>query len=150
MCPKSKVRINPILPTKYNYLNIRAITFNKLIFRYIDTCHDNFLQYVNFSGFLDGQTWLLKEDLGRFNNRQDLIHLGSSGIRLLVNIIKERVCGSRVDGRSYSGVGSVNRGRVQNGMKRVGNVTRAGGIDMMNTATTNSGTLLAPSQQIQP
>ena len=44
---------------------------------------------------------------------------------------------------------SVNRGRVQNRMMRVGNVSRGSGMNMMNTTTTSSGTLLAAAQQSQ-
>ena len=93
------------------------------------------MQRLNFNIFADERTDLLKNELGRFNN-YDTIHLGSSGIKLLVKLVKERVCGSRVDGRPYAGVSSMNSGRVNgrvvNGEKRPGNVR------MMATTTTSN------------
>ena len=135
LCPNSKVTINPILPTKLDYLNVRCRQFNNTIFNYMDAQQDPLLQRLNFSLFLDERTRLLQKGLGRFNN-YDNIHLGSSGIRLLVKLVKERVCGSRVDGRPYAGVSSMNSGRVNgrvvNGEKRPGNVR------MMATTTTSN------------
>ena len=145
LCPKSKITLNPLLPSKSDFLNARATQFNRILFHYIDTRHDNLLQTVNFNVFQDEKSWLLKEDLGRFNNSRDLIHLGSSGIRLLVTIVKERVCGSRVDGRSYAGVTSGNRGMKRVGSVRVNRVS----MNMMIDPPTASDTLPAPSQQVQ-
>lgn len=145
LCPKSKITLNPLLPSKSDFLNARATQFNRILFHYIDTRHDNLLQTVNFNVFQDEKSWLLKEDLGRFNNSRDLIHLGSSGIRLLVTIVKERVCGSRVDGRSYAGVTSGNRGMKRVGSVRVNRVS----MNMMINPPTASDTLPAPSQQVQ-
>ena len=135
LCPKSKVTLNPILPTKIDSLNSRCKQFNNITFDYMDAQQDHFLQRLNFNIFADERTDLLKNELGRFNN-YDTIHLGSSGIKLLVKLVKERVCGSRVDGRPYAGVSSMNSGRVNgrvvNGEKRPGNVR------MMATTTTSN------------
>ena len=139
LCPRSIITVNPVLPSKSNILNTRSKHFNKLIFDYIDARRDYQLHYLNFNVFVDERSKLLKDDLGRFKNQYDQIHLGSLGVRLLVKLIKERVCGNKVDGRPYAGVSSINSGRV-NGRRS---------MNMMSTTTTSSGTLLAPSQQSQ-
>ena len=144
-----------MLPTKSYNINARSKQFNKVLFDYLDAQMDPLLQALNFNVFADTNTHLLKKEFGRYNNNFDLIHLGSSGVKLLVNLIKERVCGSRVDGRLYGDVSSENRGRVhnrgrvQNEMRRFDS-RRVGNVSMMNTTTTSNGTLLVPSQQMQP
>ena len=126
LCPKSKITINPILPTKSQSLNDRCKHFNKLLLDFIDSTRDHQLHYLNFDVFVDLRSNLLRDDLGRFKNPHDPIHLGSEGVQLLVKLIKDRVCGSRVDGRPYVGVSSMNSGRVNGrvvkGEKRPGNV----------------------------
>ena len=64
--------------------------FNKIIIDYIDSKCDYRLYYLHFDIFVDVQRQVLKDDLGRFNNPYDQIHLGSQGVRLLVKLIKER------------------------------------------------------------
>ena len=159
LCPNSKLTINPILPTKSEFLNARCRQFNKALFYYVDTQLDTKLKSLNFDVFLDNTSRVLKEDLGRYINKYDIIHIGSSGIKLLVNIVKERVCGSRVDGRAYGSVSSVNResmnrGRAQNsgrvnGMRRVDRVSREGAVNMMKAPITTSDTPSSPQQQTQ-
>ena len=92
LCPNSKLTINPILPTKSEFLNARCRQFNKALFYYVDSQLDTKLKSLNFDVFLDNTSRVLKEDLGRYINKYDIIHIGSSGIKLLVNIVKERVC----------------------------------------------------------
>ena len=154
VCPKSKITINPVLPTKSDLLNARAKQFNGKNFQYINTRYDTLLSYVHFNVFLDERTLLLKEELGRFNNRYDLLHLGSSGIKLLANIVKQRVCGSIVDGRSYAGVqsgrvNSMNGVRVQNEERRSDSVNRVGCESMMAAPITTSSEFPALSQQTE-
>ena len=158
LCPKSIITINPLLPTKSDVLNTRAKQFNKIILDYIDSKRDYQLHYLNFDIFADEQYHLLKDDLGRFNNRHDHIHLGSRGVRLLVQLIKERVCGSKVDGRLYASVSSMNSGGV-NRIRRVGSASESmnrgraqNGVSRsrMNMMATTSDTLSAPSQQLRP
>ena len=144
LCPRSKITVNPILPSKSDVLNTKSKEFNSILFDYIDAQPDRLIRYLNFNVFVDTHSDLLSNELGRFNS-YDTLHLGSSGIRLLVKLIKERVCGNRVDGRPYAGVGSVNRASVnrESGKRRLGNMS------MMNTAT-SSFTFPALSQQTQP
>lgn len=42
--------------------------------------------------------------MGRYTNNNDQLHLGSSGFRVPARLIKEKVCGSRLDGRSLASV----------------------------------------------
>ena len=144
LCPRAKIMIDPVLPTKSHNLNHKAKEFNNYLFRYINNLDDPKVIGLHFRVFCDSTTSLLKTDLGRFYNEKDQLHLGSAGIRLLAKLIRESVLQSRVDGRPYSAVTnmgrsvSVNRTRVQRES-----------MNMMNTITTSSGTLLAASQQSQ-
>ena len=153
LCPKSKVTINPILPTKLDYLNARAKQFNEIIFDYMDAQRDHFLRRLNFNVFADVNCNFLKKELGRFNN-YDTIHLGSSGIKLLVKLVKEHVCGYRVDGRPYSGVSSmnrdsVNRDSVNRDSVNRDSVNRVGGERMMVAPITTSNEFPVLSQQLE-
>ena len=154
LCPKAKLTINPILPSKSHPLNTKAKQFNRMIFDYMNQQHDHLLQKLNFDVFVDGKSGLLRNDLGRFNS-YDFIHLGKAGIILLIKLVKERVCGYRVDGRPYSGVSSMNRESV-NAVRNVDsvnsgrvNVSRVGGESMMAAPITTSDTPSSPSKQIQ-
>ena len=172
LCPKSKITINPILPTKSQSLNDRCKHFNKLLNKllldFIDSTRDHQLHYLNFDVFVDLRSNLLRDDLGRFKNPHDPIHLGSEGVQLLVKLIKDRVCGSRVDGRPYAGVssvnsgrvraqhgvssmnrGSTNRGRVQNDVRRADSVNRVGRESMMAAPITTSDEFPVLSQQLE-
>ena len=102
LCPKAKITISPVLPTKIPLLNERAMKFNKLMQNYIVNSDTN-VQFMNFSGFVNNEG-LLDEGLGVFNNERDKFHLGKQGIRALANIIKNSILKRHVDGRSYSSV----------------------------------------------
>ena len=53
--------------------------------------------------FVDSNTGLLREDMGRFNSPGDVLHLGSNGIRLLVKLIRDQVYNSKISSnRLYS------------------------------------------------
>ena len=140
--------LNPILPTKSEFYNTRAKAFNRLVFDYMDRKQDPLLQKLNFTVFLNEKSGLLKGEYGRFNS-YDQIHLGSWGVRLLVKLIKVRVCGSRVDGRPYASVNSMNRGRVQNEVRRDDSVSRVGSESMMAPPITTSDIPASPSKQAQ-
>ena len=144
-CPDSKLTLNPILPTKSGLLNTRARQFNMILFDYIARKQDPLIQKLNFSVFLNEKSGLLKGEYGRFNS-YDQIHLGSWGVRLLVKLIKVRVCGSRVDGRPYASVNSMNGGRVQNEVRRADSVNRVGSESMMAAPITTSNEFPALSQ----
>ena len=96
-CPKAKIFIHPLLPTKSLRLNVKAKQFNGMLFRFLDNRSDPYIESLNFDVFLDKSSGLLREDMGRYHST-DLLHLGSSGFRMLVMLIKEKVFGgSRVD-----------------------------------------------------
>ena len=82
--------------------------------------------------FLDDRSGLLKDDLGSYMNRNDPIHLGSSGFRVLTGLVRERVRGNRVDGRTYasvSGAGERDSWAVRSSV--TSGVRRSGFINMM-------------------
>ena len=102
-CPRAKIFVHPLLPSKSHNLNIKARQFNAILFNYLENRSDPYLQSLGFDVFLDMNSGLLREDMGRFHSR-DQLHLGASGFRMLVTLIKEKVFGSMVDGRPFSGV----------------------------------------------
>ena len=138
-----------------------------------DLRHSNIIA-LDFTQFCDDKSGLLRNNLGRFYNQRDNLHLGSAGIRLLAKMIKESVLLNKVDGRFYStltklhlhsgrpygnvsSMNSMSSGRMQS--KRSGvsvqsrtvvnEVQRMGNVSMMLAATTTRDTLSAPSQPMQ-
>ena len=107
ICPKSRLYISPILPTKDQALNQRCLYFNKLLFDFVRKSVGSVLSH-DFSDFCD-QNGLLSCEMGRFDKPYDKLHLGKPGIRLLVKIIRDCVYGnvgkptrSSITGKSYS------------------------------------------------
>ena len=101
LCPTSRVNVSPILPTRLQHLNQKAIVFNKTLFNYINTCNSK-IGSLDFSGFLDESQTLLDKRFCRYQN-EDPVHLGSTGIFTLASIIRAKV-NSPVDGRMYRDV----------------------------------------------
>ena len=101
LCPYSKITVSPILPTKLSWLNARALLFNKLLFRYCDKNPQ--VGTLDFNMFVDSDG-LLASALGRYQNQDDAIHLGSSGIFRLSRLIVHKIHGNPTDGRQYNHV----------------------------------------------
>ena len=101
LCPSSRITVSPILPTKMEWLNVRGRQFNKLLFEHLYFVNPR-VASLNFSGFCDN--FRLREDMGRWNQPDDYIHLGSTGIFTLSRLIIDRVFKSSVDGRKFSQV----------------------------------------------
>ena len=60
---------------------------------------------LNFALFVDGNTGLLSENLGRYWNPGDSLHLGSKGVRMFAQLIREHVHSSKItSGKRYSDV----------------------------------------------
>ena len=89
LCPKSKLVVSPILPTKDREWNTRALYFNKLLFDYENKSNGK-VKTHDFNGFCDF-TGKLSESMGRYKKPSDPLHLGSSGIRLFVKLIRDCV-----------------------------------------------------------
>ena len=102
LCPGAKLSVSPILPTKNQQWNKRAIDFNQRLFDYRNKLQGKFVA-LNFSEFCD-QQGLLRNDMGKFHNTEDPLHLGSKGITALVKIIRQRVLSSSMTVYSYSDV----------------------------------------------
>ncbi len=92
ICPDSRVHVSPILPTKSRELNYRVNWFNENLFRFRNHLFDKFT-ILNFGEFCD-EYGCLRRDMGRYRNPGDPLHLGKSGIRTLVKLIRERVYSS--------------------------------------------------------
>ena len=108
VCKSStKIIVSPILPTKSQHLNERAMLFNHLLFDYVNRVNPR-IGCLDFNNFLDSETGLLANQYGSFRDRSDAIHLGSSGIFTLSRIIVEKIRGNVVDGRLFSNVLNLN------------------------------------------
>ncbi len=93
--------VSPILPTKCSKWNLKATDFNRLLFGYEATSGK--FTTLSFGGFVDNNTGLLRGDMGRFNSPDDVLHLGSHGIRTLVKLIRDQVYSSKISSnRLYS------------------------------------------------
>ena len=102
LCPKSKIIISPILPTKIAWLNKRAKEFNMYLFDEICVPQMGQLQTLDFDVFLD-KFGFLSDTYGSFKNKADKIHLGRQGIRRLALSIRNEVLSARSDSKSYAG-----------------------------------------------
>ena len=100
LCPGSKLFVSPILPTKSHDWNRRAIHFNKLLFNYCNESNGKVVA-LNFSNFCD-EYGNLRNDMGKYWNPSDPLHLGSKGITDLVKIIRQSVFNNNVTSLSYS------------------------------------------------
>ena len=89
LCPKSRLVISPILPTKSRELNNRAGRFNSFLRDYVINFNSQ-IKLLNGMEFLSRQG-LLAEELGVYKKPYDEIHLGKHGIRLLAKTIKEGI-----------------------------------------------------------
>ena len=94
VCPRSKVYVSPILPTKDRALNERCLYFNKLLFEFIRKSMGE-IQSHDFNVFLDKKdNGMLSSEMGRYNKPYDTLHLGAKGLRKLVEIIRLCVYGN--------------------------------------------------------
>ena len=121
LCPGSKISVSPILPTKHHGWNRRAVDFNRKLFNYQNESRGKFC-VLNFSEFCDEQG-LLRNDMGKFHNTHDILHLGSRGITALVKLFRQRVYTSSTTSFSYSDVvqgHSVSRNRTIHDVARSG------------------------------
>ncbi len=118
MCPTSKVYVSPILPTKSRDINMRASYFNELLLNFRDSRLYNKFDTLNFNEFVNNSGYL-REDCGRYWNPEDQLHLGSKGVRLLVNMIRERVYNSTIyQSRAYREYSAVLQGNGVSGAIR--------------------------------
>ena len=102
VCPTSKVTVSPILPTKLQHLNQRAIQFNQIMFDYVNKYNPR-VGCLDFSCFLSENN-VLDKRFGRFRDPSDPIHLGSTGIFTLSRLIIDKVRSSPTNGRQYNHV----------------------------------------------
>ena len=106
LCPKSRLFISPILPTKNREWNQRAVQFNRNLFTYRNEQFGKF-ETLNFSEFCN-EFGMLSDDFGKYWNQNDPLHLGSKGISTLVKIFREKVNSSIISAatpyRAYSDV----------------------------------------------
>ena len=108
LCPQSNLVVSPILPTRIDWLNQRALEFNRHLFEYLSFVN---IRSLDFDCFLDAHFDKLDESYGCYNSA-DKIHLGRNGIRKLAKLIKDVVLKRGTDGRSYA---SVTRDKASHG-----------------------------------
>ena len=76
---------------------------------------------LNYNGFVDPLTGQLADDMGKYFRKSDPLHLGSSGIRLLVGLIRKSVYNTvQTSGRPYN---VVLQGNSQSGVSRPQGIT---------------------------
>ena len=146
--PLAKVYVCPVLPTRDMRMNQKAMYMNRRVQMHIK---DSFnITMLDCNSFVNSMGLLKNTFCSRPG---DLIHMGQSGISKLVSIIKERIhhkvpfvtkrTTTRVDGRSYASVSSVNRHSVHS------EVNREGSVNMMMPQHTTGNTYTASSQSVQ-
>jgi len=109
LCPYAKLILSPILPTKLEVYNKRAIEFNKLLFEYVRMRPN--IKALNFNSFL-GKNNLLDDNMGSYLNPHDPVHLGRAGIMKLASMFRDSIFRRDVDGRAYSSVADTSRARA--------------------------------------
>ena len=102
-CPKSRIILAPLLPTKLWKLNERAIRVNSMLLSYVTSVNTR-IRFMDFTSFVDQNSGLLRNDLGRFFRESDPLHLGKMGIRKLAEVVISAIFRPTADGRSYSSV----------------------------------------------
>ena len=102
LCLYARLIVSPILPTKLQKLNERAIQFNHMLMDYV-SYHNNIV-LLNFIPFVCKQSGLLDKQFGSYKKPKHPVHLGKQGISLLGSIFKDSVFRRKVDGRGYSSV----------------------------------------------
>jgi len=80
LCPRARIIVSPILPTKLAELNERAMNFNRQLMKYVISKGD--ITLLNFESFC-GPTGLLGKQFSSFLRPRNPLHLGSEGIRKL-------------------------------------------------------------------
>ena len=104
LCPKSRIIVACILPTKSVELNNRAGQFNGLMREYV-MAHKQQIKIIDANNFCN-QHNMLDGRLAVYDRPGDQVHLGYLGIRLLCRNIKAGVLTRHVDHRGYSMVAS--------------------------------------------
>ena len=102
LCPYARLIVSPVLPTKLEHINERALMFNKMLFDYSHN-HAGII-VLNFNSFLDRKTDMLGNQFTSYKNPRHPIHLGRQGICMLGALFKDAVCRRKVDGRGFNSV----------------------------------------------
>ena len=104
LCPKARIILCSVLPTKSAELNNRAGQFNWLMREYV-MAHKQQIKIIDANNFCN-QHNMLDGRLAVYDRPGDQVHLGYLGIRLLCRNIKAGVLTRHVDHRGYSMVAS--------------------------------------------
>ena len=103
LCPTSRLIISPILPTRDLELSRKALDFNEMLFTFED--RTNYIQTLNFNCFtFRGSGGILLDSMGCHNRPDDILHLGSEGIKKLVSLIRDCLRSRKVGRRSFASV----------------------------------------------
>ena len=93
VCPRARICVSPILPSKMPIFNETALAFNKLLFNHIESEAKPSVTSLDLNCFLEHRSGCLINELGRYMS-PDPFHLGRDGYRLLANIFKNMILGS--------------------------------------------------------
>jgi hypothetical protein len=84
LCPKAKITVMPVLPTKIPKMNRNIMQYNRLIEPMLARHFRDAIWYPNVLGFLDKKNLLSEE----FTRNGDTIHLGDKGMAKYVRCVK--------------------------------------------------------------
>ena len=105
VCPRARICVSPILPSKIPIINESALAFNQLLFKHIQSEAKPSITSVDLNCFLDHRSGCLRTELGRYMS-SDPFHLGRDGYRLLANVFKDMILGASYGlNRRASGAG---------------------------------------------
>ena len=90
VCPRARICVSPILPSKMPIFNETALAFNKLLFNHIESEAKPSVTSLDLNCFLEHRSGCLINELGRYMS-PDPFHLGRDGYRLLANIFKNMI-----------------------------------------------------------
>ena len=102
-CPKSRLIVSPLLPTKLAKYNSRAMALNRLLLNYVTSTNTG-IRLLDVEDFRSEQTGLLRDELGRYFTPHDPLHLGKLGFRILAQLFIAAVFRPKSDVRLYSSV----------------------------------------------
>ena len=87
LCPKSKIFVVPVLPTRTPQMNKNVMLFNSLTDQMLGRCFGPDIWFPGIYNFLDGNDMLS----ARLSRGSDPIHLGPKGIAKYVTMLKHCV-----------------------------------------------------------
>ena len=97
VCPKAKVFVSPVLPSRLPRMNANIVTFNRIVDSMLLMCFPD-VWFEGVSSFLDSDGLLSS----KMTRGSDKIHLGPRGIAKFVSHVKRCIFQREVKSRSMN------------------------------------------------